>query len=232
MSIVFVVGCGRSGTNMILETLSGSDLLKPSENPENKNLFKILDIYKDGYLTKTDTCYINDFKLIDEVLNKNPLAKILFTIRDPRDMMLSKIRRGQPFEDGGDCKEIADDATINGCIYDMEHALNILKYFKTKFSDKLMIVKMEDYICDQERVIRNICDFCKIEYKEKMKDFMSRMRNSFKKNRYNSLDKNELYKWKNWENIYDGWFVSNNIDMNYNFELIKELIIGFKYNEI
>ena len=80
---------------MVLEILGLSDELIASETIENKKLCKKPLVYSPNYLTKCDTHYCTLNGLIS-VLEANPNMKVVWTIRDPRDLILSKIFRSQP----------------------------------------------------------------------------------------------------------------------------------------
>ena len=89
---VAVIGCGRSGTNMVLEILSGHSALCPtSPDPEDKRFFVRGRRFPPGYLSKCDTDYGSTESLI-ALLRLNSRLKIVWTIRDPRDICLSKLR--------------------------------------------------------------------------------------------------------------------------------------------
>ena len=228
MSIA-VIGCGRSGTNMVLEILSGNSGLKPSEMVENKKLFKSGEVYPDDYLTKCDTVYFNVAQF-DETMQRNLNMKIVWTIRDPRDMILSKIKRGQTRANGGDNKILADDGTPEGCLKDIR--MMMIRYHNAinKYSDRVYLVKMEDFILDLEGATKNLCDVLGLTFEPQMLDFMSRMRNADKAKRYKGLDKGEYQKWKGWETCYDGFFSKTDFGIPKLFEEVIPLVEEFGYN--
>ena len=228
---VAVVGCGRSGTNLVLEILSGNSKLKPSKEPENKVLFKTDDVYKDEYLTKCDTVYFNanQFK---NTLIKNPTMKVIWTIRDPRDMILSKIKRGQKKSKGGDgAEKIASDATPKGCIEDLDLMFNLYKFALSKFKDRVMLVQMEDVISNLVLETGRMCLFLKLPFEKEMLDFMPRMRNKDKVKRYKDLDKSQIGLWKDWKNVYDGFFTENDYPIEKMFKDVNHLVRYFGYEK-
>jgi hypothetical protein len=128
-----VSSCGRSGTNLVLEILSGNKKLQVSEEVEDKDFFKRHTSYsqifwpflwhnsfRKYFLTKCDTVYY-DVDDVDKAFAINKHLKVIWTIRDPRDMILSKLQRGQIIDRGGECNEISDDGTPQGCISDLNH---------------------------------------------------------------------------------------------------------------
>jgi len=227
MSVV-VLSCGRTGTNVALEILRGCKSLNATKIPEDKELFKRDTIYPNNYLTKMDTCYI-EYKDLRKLLSTNADMDVIWTIRDPRDMFMSKIRRGQPVSEGGDCQRVADDATIEGCVKDVEHMIDI--YHKTieEFPEYIKLIKMEDMILETKKTAKEMCDFLQIDFHDDMVNFPSRMRNSFKLKRYKGIDKSQVGLWRDWENVYDGWFVKRGYDMESLFKEIKPIIEYFNY---
>jgi hypothetical protein len=88
---------------------------------------------------------------------------------------------------------------------------------------------MEDVIKDITESITGLCNALNIQFDDTMIDFMSRMRNQDKKQRYKGLDRGELAKWKDWQNCYDGFFVENNYDIPFLFGEVEPLIKRFGY---
>lgn len=224
---VAVVGCGRSGTNMVLEILRGNSKLKASEKPEDKKLFHRKQPLCESYLTKCDTVYFTENEFTN-TMNLNESLKIVWTIRDPRDMILSKIKRGQPGEDN---KRLADDATPEGCMNDLNKMYQLFLHAKKHFSDRLLLVKMEDVIRNIREEAQRMCDFLGIPLEEKMIDFVPRMRNGFKKKRYKTLDQGQLELWNDWRGVYDGYFAKNNYPIEDLFANSQSLVENFGYGE-
>lgn len=224
-----VIGTGRSGTNMTLEILRGNSFFQASKDPENKFLFQKPQIYSNDYLTKCDTYYCSSTNEIDKLIQYNPNIKIIWTIRDPRDIILSKIRRGQPRNKGGDCKKLSDDGTPKGCIKNMEHMFSCYQHIKKYYPSKMMLVKMEDIINSLENTTKKMCYFIEIDYEPLMCDFADRIRVQVKKDRYKQLDKNQVEIWRNWQTSYNGFFVENNYQIDTLFNQIQYLIDYFNY---
>lgn len=226
MSVV-VAGCGRSGTNMVLEILSGNSALKASEQVENKRFFRG-GVYDDGYLTKCDCVYF-DVDMFNATMERNPGLKVVWTMRDPRDMVLSKIRRGQPRSEGGDNKALSDDGTPDGAVQNIEEMVEKYRNAVSRWRGRVRMVRMEDLLRDMERETRNLCAWLGLAYEPKMLDFMSRMRNPDKVRRYSGVDKGELEKWRNWKSCYGGFFVDGGYDVESLFVRVLPLVREFGY---
>jgi len=218
-----VTGCGRSGTNVVLEMLTGNPIFEPSKNPEDKQVFHRNNRYDLQYLTKCDTCYYNeqDIKITKQW---NPAMKFIWCIRDPRDMALSKLYRGRPKAEGGDCSTLADDATYSGLMADISKMVTLYRYVKEKYPDDLMLVRMEDSICKTALITIELCKWLGIEYDIEMMNFPLRMRNKFKVQRYGkSIDHSQVEMYRRWDILYDGWFRDREFSEKTIPEIFEEL---------
>ena len=125
---VFILGTGRSGTNVVLEILSGSTHFdSPGNGVEYQFFFP--KKYPENCLLKADIVNFTE-QTIKRNLYLNSSMKIIWTIRDPRDICMSKIRRGVPMKLGGDCKKFSGDATPFGAIENLRLMVNLYKKFK------------------------------------------------------------------------------------------------------
>jgi hypothetical protein len=227
---VLILGCGRTGTNMTLESLRASHLLKATTPAEDKTLFRCPRRLQDTYLSKCDTCYIDDLDQVSVVLDNNPELLILWTIRDIRDCAMSKIFRGQP---GNDVGQLADDASFDGCIADIAWMSKIYRHITTHYSERIKLVKMENVILNYEVTMNDVCEFCNIPYVQEMKNFTSRYRGSVKQTkgkRYNGIDKSQVSLYKRATSVYDGFFKTHDLDLDLLFlDLDKDLeLFGYE----
>ena len=205
-----VIGCGRSGTNMVLEMLRASGQFNASDAPEDKEVIGRPALPK-GYLTKVDTYYFT-WSELDAFLEREPDARIVWTWRDPRDMVLSKMRRGVPTELGGDCQGWAGDASPDGCVADIRDAVDIFQRLTaSRFADRVRTVKAEDVILKTEETARNLATWLGVDYSPNMLQFPEYVRQPQKRGRYRTIDPGEVAKWKQWQTAYDGWFVKQGI---------------------
>ena len=223
---VLIFSCGRTGTNMLLEVLRGSSILRATVEHEDKRVFRLCRDLPHDYLSKCDTVYVDSEEQVSALLNKNPDLKILWTIRDLRDTALSKIYRGQP---GNDHPTICDDATLKGCIDDLAWMTKLYRHIKENFSSRIKLVKMEDVILDFDSTILDICNFCGIQFEDGMRNFISRYRNSFKAQRYKVLDKSQVGLYKRVHEIYNGFFQTHPIDLEELFSQLQIYLDEFNY---
>ena len=227
---VCIGSCGRSGTNLVLEVLRGNSFFCSSKAAEDKQFFKRHKKYPQDYLTKCDTVYytLND---ADKTLELNPNLTIMWTMRDPRDMVLSKIRRGQPKSKGGDgSNKLSDDATPQGCIEDMCHSHSYYLHFKQHYGNRLLVVKMEDVILDIEKESKRLCEQLGLKWEVKMTDPVPRLRVADKRKRYTKLDVGQIGLWKHWRDVYDGFFVNADYIPNL-FDKVEFIRREFSYQD-
>lgn len=228
MSVV-VLSCGRTGTNVCLEILRGNPALIASSEPENKKLVKPVRKYPDNYLTKCDTIYFNNVEM-NKLLTENPNMKVIWTVRDPRDIVLSKIYRGQPNTEGRGNWTSAD-GTPETAVADMRTMITKYENILNNFSDRIMLAKMEDMIGNTEATAKAMCEFLGIDYHENMTSFPNRMRNKHKTARYgNKIHKNQISLWEDVDNVYEGFFAKQNYDIKDTFNGIKDIIEYFNYD--
>lgn len=223
--MILVFSSGRTGTNLVLETLAGNFKLQASNPPEDKQVFKRNVVYSDYYLTKCSVTYCKNYNEFYNFLSNNPNTKIIWTIRHPYDVCLSKLYRGRPMPKRG--KISASDATVEGCVRDLYKMFDLYKRSINDFSNNILLVRMEDVIIDIEKESKNMCKFIDIPYQENMKYPYKRMRHKGKKERYNTLDKKELNKFPEWKTLYDGFY--NNFDVDLLFNLVTPIKEYFNY---
>ena len=222
-----IFSCGRTGTNMLLEILRGSSVLHATSPAEDKRVFRNPTVLHNNYLSKCDTVYADSLEQVLNMMTINPDLKLLWTIRDLRDSALSKIYRGQPGNDVGALP--ADDATFTGCIDDIDWMYKLYCGVKSKFPDRLMLVKMENVILNFEETISQVCNFLEIEFEDNMNNFTNRYRVSHKANRYKKLDNKQVGLWKRRNEIYGGFFKTHNIDLDSLFDKLGKYQKEFGY---
>lgn len=229
--MVLVLGCGRTGTNMITSMIAGSSKLSLDPQFENREIFRNLNRnYSNKYLCKSDVTYMNNYNQLQNLIAKG--FKIIFTMRDPRGVIMSKIRRGQPKSSGGDNpgETIHDDATPKTAIQSLTKAYETYKQCKNDYPESVMLVRMEDVIRNPKDTLTSVSEFLNIPYEDTMINFGDRVVNKYKKKRYGKkLDKGQLELWRDWSNVYDGFFTKAGIDMNKHFNTLKPIIEYFKY---
>lgn len=218
-----VLSSGRSGTNLLLSMLANHKFFKIIDPyPEDKNCWFNPNIQVPiNRLCKSDTHYILNFYYLQCYLNANPHMKILWTVRDPRDWAMSKVRRGYERD--------SYDASFDGCIADMFHMFRLFKQLEKYMPEKVKIVLMEDLIERPEDTMKSVCSFLRINYSNEL---LNTRKNMAKKNlleRYNGLDKSQISLYKDWTNAYDGFLSKIDFSMEDLFVYLRPIINYFGY---
>jgi hypothetical protein len=232
--MVLVLGCGRTGTNLLTSMIAGSSVLELDPQFENRNIFNVPKKYGKNYLCKSDVTYLTDYSQLKRLIEQNN-TKIVFTIRDPRDVMMSKIRRGQPKSMGGDnsSERTHDDATPSTSIESLLKAYETYDRCSKDYPNSVLLIKMEDTISHPVETCERISDFLNISYEDEMVNFGNRVANKYKKERYGTkIDNNQVCLWRDWRNVYDGFFTKSGLDMDKHFESVDHLVEYFKYDKI
>lgn len=230
---ILVVGTGRSGTCMLLESLRASNSLQATERVEDGNVFiRENDRLPINYLSKCDTNSINNLGQVDRLLDDNPELLILWTIRDLRDCSMSKIYRGQPGNDVGSRPSV--DASFDGCITAIKWMSEVYCYISEIYKNRIKLVKMEDLILDYEKTMTDVCKFCGIDYLPEMKNFTSRYRGSIKRTkgaRYSGIDKGQVGLYHRRQDVYDGFFMTHDLDLDKLFDNLADDLALFGYEK-
>ncbi|MFW6009574.1 MAG: sulfotransferase family protein [archaeon] len=167
------------------------------------NNFNLLKFYKElliryskkndkdlKYIGEKDPKFIEHFKEINDIF---PKAKIIHIIRDPRDVVLSRMKT-----------EWSKDRNylIHSLIYRLQ--LNkALKDGKKYFGNNYYQVFYEDLLNKPEKILKDLSKFLNIKYEKDMLNFNKKAdeivrkdEEKWKKNCYKPVLKNNYNKWK------------------------------------
>ena len=223
-----VLSAGRSGTNLVLECLTGNpSFLYDIDNPEDKELLRRNEALPDKFITKYDTIYIPSTTTLDRFMELNSKAMIIYTIRHPYDWVLSKMYRGR-IKEGHNT--LASDATVEGCKADLSWGWDMLFYLETNHPDRILRVKMEDVILSIQSECFRMCDFLGVPFEKTMCFPHLRMRAEEKRKRYgNKLDISQINVYLGLPDIYDGYFKNLKEEIAELFTFVSPLIKEFNY---
>ena len=211
MSRLLISGPGHSGGNWAMEIMRATDKYRFTEVLEDRNI-KYHDSLYEGYATKITTDYPGiDWMLFAYLLETYPDLKIIFTFRHPLDNCLSKIARGMPIEGNEPFDGLINfsyEATLFGSIKSIECAVSSFLFIKSMvYKDRVVGIRLEDLILKEEEVVKELCKFVDVEYKDDFLGGYSRTNNKLQINRYNrELDTNQVDIYKRWDSIYDGFY--------------------------
>lgn len=223
---VIVAGCGRSGSNMAKEILALSPDLS-TVGYINRRIF-LGDVPKPGTIVKIiETIGYNANQML-MLLKHYKDIKVIWPIRDPRDIMLSMMFREVDISVGGDVVG-GKDIPPNQAFEEILKMRSIYDATIKEFPNRIHLFRMENAILNFEKEVSKACNFLGIRYDEKMKEFPKYYSNHNKRKRYKKIDTNEVAKWKHWGTVYNNYFTKRNLNMQKWFDKLKEIIVYFNY---
>ncbi len=206
---VIITGCGRSGTNLLLEMVRASGKYGFTKTVEDRQFFKHGELpvsYGSKIAVEWDAMTIGSMM---EAMEVNPALKVLFSFRHPYDVILSKIYRGRPKSQGGDnnTEEWAKDATFEGAAKYVGKSWDIYQALATEYPKRVKPVRMEDILLNTFNTVRYVAGFLSISVNERMGQPWMYNRNAYQNRRYHHvMNRGEVNKWKDLTNNYDGYF--------------------------
>jgi Flp pilus assembly protein TadD len=105
------------------------------------------------------------------ILRLFPDARILFAVRDPRDVILSSFRRH--FEVNAAMYELL---TLDGAARLYDSVMRLAEVLREKLSPPFLMHRYEDMIEDFSGSLHRVCDFLGVPFREEMKEFDSTAR--------------------------------------------------------
>ena len=138
----------------------------------------LLEPYRDSYWKRVSEFGVNPAGKV--FVDKNPLntirlpllaklfpgAKIIFALRDPRDVVLSCFRRS--FNMNASMYEFN---SIEGAAHYYAAVMAAGEAYRERLSLQIHFLRYEDLVTDFEGQARKLCDFLGVEWTEKLKDF-------------------------------------------------------------
>ena len=230
---ILVSGVGRSGTCLLTEVVRGLDMVNFSERLEDRRFFKYKDM-PENYGTKFATdqrgfSMGNFMKVMDQYENLH----LIFSLRHPIDIFLSKIWRGQKPSDGGDGsrEQVSADGTVETAIIAISDFYSKYVFALSHYSEKTYSVKLEDLIHRPEMYVRNIANFFQTNPTERAFKFYEYDRNRYHQERYKKqLDSSQVGLHKRWDTIYDGFFKDRKHDIEHARTMLYFVIKGLGYD--
>jgi hypothetical protein len=98
-----------------------------------------------------------------------PQAKVLFALRDPRDVVLSCYR--QRFRMNASMFELL---TLDGAAHLYDRVMHLAQIYRAKLTLNLHVHRYEDLVQDFDVCMRAICEFTGVRWGEDMRDFTAR----------------------------------------------------------
>jgi Flp pilus assembly protein TadD len=198
---VFLVGFARSGTTLLAHVLAAHPKIISLDEERNlaaslpltqsdEGLARLaamsegeLDVYRDAYWKSAASVGFDDpdKALIDKMpLNTEllcliarlfPEAKVLFALRDPRDVVLSCFRRRFDIT-----RQNYELLTLQSTVAYYDATMELREIYRAKLALPWLDVRNEDLIGDFERTTREVCGFIGVEPDAALGNFAARAR--------------------------------------------------------
>jgi tetratricopeptide (TPR) repeat protein len=95
-----------------------------------------------------------------------PEARIVFALRDPRDVVLSCFRRLFVIND-----YVYEFLTLDGTAHFYDETMDLASQFRDRLPLSLLDVRNEDLVADFDGQIRKLCDFLGLAFEDSMRGF-------------------------------------------------------------
>lgn len=227
---ILISGTSRSGTCLLTEVVRGLDIVNFSKRVEDRKFFEYEKL-PENYGTKLTTNYhtLEDLK---RVMNKYQDLYLVFTLRHPIDVVLSKIRREQRKSDGGDREreDITSIGTVETAIFSIKDFYKKYKFIINHYPGRSHSVKLENLLLLPEITINKVSDFFQVKSTEKAFKFYEYDRNKYHHKRYKrQIDLSQIKLHERWDTIYEGFFKDRRDDVEYAKKELYFIIKGFGY---
>ena len=154
---IFIVGCGHSGTSIMLSLLDNHDYIQAIPN-ETGIFFKSNKEIKTFFQRTLEEAKLNNKRAIvektprhvdkiDQIIRIYPEAKIIVMIRDGRDVACSIKERTGDFKEG-----------IDRWIKSNENAFNFFDNLNVQF------IKLEDLVAKPQKTMKFVFEFIDIDF--------------------------------------------------------------------
>ena len=194
---IFIVGLPRSGSTLVETILSDNDKIKGlgenyvinmavlnqisgkifANNFDKKNFELSIDCpeLESFVLKKFSNLFefnenirfvdktLENFFNIDIILNLFPNAKFLHCFRNLNDAVIAIFQSLLP--------TLSWTHNLDDIINYIDDYLKIIKYFKKKYPDKIMDIKLENLTEDNEKIGKKIFNFCNLDWNNKSLNF-------------------------------------------------------------
>jgi hypothetical protein len=102
-----------------------------------------------------------------------PAAKIIFALRDPRDVVLSGFRRRFSMT-----RQMYELTTLDSAAAYYDAVMRLADIYRPLLALEILDTRHEDLIADFDGETRRLCEFLSLEWRADMRDFASRARAS------------------------------------------------------
>ncbi|MFZ1323348.1 MAG: sulfotransferase domain-containing protein [Ignavibacteria bacterium] len=162
-----LIESGSANARNIKDEFSLENILKDNNNNIDgiswKDLLKISIVsFKKGIFA-VKTHYPNRRSF--EFLSKVGIVKIIYSYRDPRDVILSVIDHGKKLKESGETGNFTNMIELDDAIRNVKTWIKDCKELSKK--DSILKYSYEDFLKDPENIFSKVSEFLKIEFNTK-----------------------------------------------------------------
>jgi len=217
---ILVTGASRGGTSLAREVIKGLGIVKwrPEGKEEDRKFFKYKRL-PENYGTKIASHNGVTIENLTKMMEKYKDLRIVFSIRHPVDICMSKIVRGQSASGGGDrrpgIEKVNADAMIDGAIMAVKYSLDIQKAITRIFPERTYTIRMENLILMPKREVAKIAAFFGVKPTKQAFMFFKHNTNKYQNARYGDrLDRSQVGLYKKWNIAFGGYFRKRKEDVD------------------
>jgi len=231
---ILAAGTGHSGTCLLSTVLVELKAARMSPG-EDRRFFKYATL-PENYGTKLGAIPEFGFTLKNVItaMDRYPDLVLLYSVRHPLDIFMSKIARGQKPSDGGDAGSgrdiVSADGTVEGAISVMRYFYDIYQKTRLAFLKRTLTVRMEDLVLSPKDEVRRIAKFLKVKPTQRAFEFYKYNYNKYHGKRYGmALDKSTVNLYTKWDSWHNGFFKDREVDIKKAERQLSEIIDSWGY---
>tara|TARA_R110000751_G_scaffold60003_3_gene125559 strand:- start:829 stop:1530 length:702 start_codon:yes stop_codon:yes gene_type:complete len=208
---VLVTGCGRGGTNLgsaLLRSFRHFNFITGTNGTEDRGFFNkgnLADLYATKLATENKGFTLGN---LERSLTVNSDLYVVFMLRHPLDILLSKILRGLPASEGGDStiNQVATDGTPDGAFKAIRNMHEVFSFLEKFFPSRLHTIKLESLTFNPTLEIDRLSSFLDLPLAESTSTFYENNGNAYQQARYKGVLHPQVSLYKDLEENFNGFF--------------------------
>ena len=213
---IFCARAARSGItiNDILTVINKKDISFYSCESRLDFIYFLLFYQKNKFNKK----YIGSkMKVKPELLfKKNPNALFLMMVRDGRDVLASRLTKGQ-FK-----------TTARECAHDWVDSIKNFEFFTKNTGANSLLIKYEDLVLYPEKTLSKICKILRIQFENNMVDYLNVPQSLFE-NSYGHLSSSQILEGLNKKSIEKWKQILTHEQVSEFSTIANEMLVKFDY---
>lgn len=202
-----VTGPGRGGTNILRAYLEATEYFNFTDEIEDRQILEKKTL-PERYATKlaTENIKNSDIGKLISLMEKYTDLNLFFSIRNPFDCIMSKMRRGVEKSKGGDntTETRAKDSSLEGATKAYLYSFYLLRLLNNMYSGRVHVFILANALLKQENTKETINNILNEHFEYKNLEQLNR--NKYHRKRYGTKFKKEIVNAAYGKNCFDGYF--------------------------